>query len=378
VHVYREPTDPTRPPRNLIKAFMDLAPSLKQSPEENQLTECVAWLVARSPAFARAFCQLFLSGSQRDKKALELATRFAVDTRVTLPHPAGRGVLFPDLLICGNARSFELLVEVKAGSTPHSYPDGDEVLLQPDMYAKAWRALPPTTQADERFVGTLTNGFAFPDSGDPIRVADVTWDQLREQLARMLNGRELENDVRLVAEDLLAAIEERVLATAGELPPHTDVFLAAARPVIDEVALRLAGLLPSGKVRRPARIEEDYTGRYVEFMAPEGTTFELWLFATVTGGQYNLFGLGDVAVARITALGASYDPARLLSAGFQKRTTLSGWADWRIWLPLDHADGVIGDPHELVDAFVGTVLTVLSNSNPTLLEPAEASTPTQG
>ncbi len=201
VHVYRDPTDPTRPSRNLVRAFMDLAPSPKQVPEENQLTECVAWLVARSPAFARAFCRLFLAESERGEKALQLARQFAVDTRVTLPHPSGKGVLFPDLLICGDVRSFELLVEVKAGSTPHSYLDGDEVLLQPDMYAKAWRALPAASQADELFVGTLTNDFLFPDSRDPIRAGDVTWEQLRGLLSGMLSRGELDDDVRLVAHD---------------------------------------------------------------------------------------------------------------------------------------------------------------------------------
>jgi hypothetical protein len=346
---------------------MDLAPSPSQAPEENQLTECVAWLVAHSSVFAREFCELFLAGGERGKMALKLATRFAVDTRVTLPHPSGKGVLFPDLLVCGDACSFELIVEVKAGSTPHSYLDGSEAILQPDMYARAWRALPPASQADQLFVGTLTNNFDFPVHGDSIRVGDITWKQVCTLLSGMLVRDELDREVRLVARDLQCVIEERVLAAAGELPSYTQRLLEGARPLIDDASVRLAQLLPGGKPRQPAQIQKDYTGRYIEFTAPEGMDFELWLFATVAGGQYNVFGMGDLVVATISA-GTANDPSRLLAAGFQKRTTLSRkWADWRIWVPVDHVDGEITDPNALLDAFVGTTVAALGNGNPPYL-----------
>jgi hypothetical protein len=347
---------------------MDLAPTLKQAPEENQLTECVAWIVSRSPAFARAFCGQFLAERERGENALARATQFAAETFVTLPHPVGKGVLFPDLLVCGDARSFELLVEVKAGSTPHSYPDGDALLLQPDMYAKAWRALPAASQADQLFVGTLTNNFPFPDSADPIRAGDVTWEQLRDLLSGTLDRNEFDDDVRLIASDLFDVIEERILTAVGELPPHAGALLSSAKPLIDAVSLRLAADLPAGKARQPARIERDYTGRYVEFIAPEGVTFELWLFVTVAGGQYNLHALGDVAVARVTSVGMPDDPARLLSAGFQRRRTLSGWTDWRIWLPLDHTHGEIRDRDAFEDALVGAIVTALRQADPALVK----------
>jgi hypothetical protein len=220
VPLYQDPTGPRAWP-SLVEDLFALSMTHKQHPLENQATAALAWLIDRSPAFARTIVACFLGdGAVPD---VSVGAR----TQLSLPKPGG-GVVFPDLSIEGAGGSFQLLVESKVWSDFHVY--GHPVagpLRQDAHYRLLWQELPGRPGSEMRAVGTLTRagGPATPDVEQMV-AADVAWSQARDVLAGLVETGQLGEDVRLVAQSYLAAMKTVVI---GE-PPD----LAAAKAWLDE------------------------------------------------------------------------------------------------------------------------------------------------
>src|SRR4051812_27029734 len=198
-------------------------------PLENQLTESLAWLINRSDRFARRVVDVFARADPELATALEGVGKIGARTQLPLPRPGG-GTLFPDLSIDGEGGSFQLLVEVKVTSGFHDY-DG---LLQPAMYAHAWRELGEPGPVRLRRVGTLAK--ETPPWSDDWKAEDVTWKQIRAVLEA-----ELESEVRTVATDVASAIDGRVLAL--DLAPsyeRLEPWLKDRRALVRAIAERFS------------------------------------------------------------------------------------------------------------------------------------------
>src|SRR5947208_572316 len=110
--IYTDPLQPRQRP-NLIAGLISTPSTPATQPLENQMTETLAWLIDRSPAFARAFIQLFVMNDVQATAAAAGCSAFGASTQVRLPKLPGAGHPRPDLSVCGDGRRFQGLIEVK-------------------------------------------------------------------------------------------------------------------------------------------------------------------------------------------------------------------------------------------------------------------------
>ena len=321
---------------------MDLPATLTQTPEENQLSEALAWLLDRSRMFAHRFAELFFEPESEVVQLLQDVDVFGAQARISLPPLPGTGVLFPDLSLCGSSRSFQLLVEVKVDAGYHTHPHPQTPgtpLLQPDAYIEAWKQLSDTAgEARIRAVGTLTRGDdRSSERDDPMRARDVTWEELRSLLSELVDTEVLEPSVALIAGDLTEAIDSRVLGRT-RLPPQEelDTFLAWAQQLIPALSAKIAEWAVP---RKHVSSATEFVGTYVDLVAPDGIAVELWIFANPTGGRYNLPGLPDSLGVRLAAKNAGgglgqLTPGRIAAGGFRFVRDNDKWKDYRVYLPL--------------------------------------------
>jgi hypothetical protein len=341
VGVYFEPDSPLVD-RNLIRGLMSTPATMKQSPEENQVSEVLAWLVNRSPTFAGAFVALFFDEGSDGVDAAASATRYAATTRTKLPPVSGFGALYPDLSIVGDSRSFQLLVEVKVEADFHinSGPTGD--LQHVEAYATAWGMVKGGGEASVRGVGTLSRT---PPTTRPLaslRVRDVAWDEVQTLLGRLAAAGELDLDVRVVAADFAEVVSQRVMPPPQQAPGRVAAGLHEIGPdVVDRVVSAVAAV--GATPRNTTRVEFDYVGRYVSLHSPDGVEFELWVVVTPQGARYNLPGWPCCISARIGATGADgglgpLAPERLEAAGFEYAKDIAKYAGYRTMMPIDLDD----------------------------------------
>jgi hypothetical protein len=202
--LYQDPAKP-RPRPSLVRDLLTIPAKVDNHQIENQATCVLAWLVDRSPVFARALLELFAGD------ALPIVEPVGARTWISVPKPGG-GAVFPDLSIEGADASFQLLVEVKVGSDFHAFelPDGDSA-LQPAFYRHAWTQAPSGPKAGCNAVGTLTRqGGDTPFRPHVLCAHDVTWSQVRDALDVLLSAGALEEPVRLVAASFLEAIRAQI------------------------------------------------------------------------------------------------------------------------------------------------------------------------
>ena len=352
-HVYVDPAGSHYRPPNLIAELTRFHSTKAVVPEENQMTAALAWLLDRSQVFAREFAGLFLGSD-----VLADIKQFGTQTQVSLPNPSG-GLLWPDLSLAGDARSFELLIEVKVGATPNEYPDGEEILLQPDMYAKAWRLRPDKTQARLRRVGTLTKGFDFDRTEDEWRARDVTWLDNRDLLRQLIDNGDLEPGVVPVARDFCDVIGQVVLHEALVAPAHVGALQADGRKVLMGIRDQLGAVIGA----TPGQPAKHKDGIGLLFRHPDWT---LWVIVTPAGGMYNLFGNGDAAAFCLLTPGEKPlpDEPRVQAGGFERHRDLSGYRDDRIYIELDTVDGAIADFEAVGNQIIERMLAALRACRP--------------
>jgi len=289
-HVYVDPTGPRRRP-SLVGGLMDFPTKARLSPVENQLTATLAWLLDRSERFARAFLALYAVGDPELGGAIEKAETVGARGWVTLPQLPGYGVMYPDLSIVGNARTFELLVEVKVDAAFHEFVIDGASVLQPDAYLHAWLdRTAPKSEAKVRRIGTLTRaGDATLEHQREERAPDVSWGSVRAALAGLLADGGLDDGVALVAEDFLAVIDARALqheVVADQAFLGEGGALVAA---VVELVCRERPQVTKGPTVAPQR---DYAVGHLR-VKHAGSVLAPWLFVTVAGGRYNAPGAPD-------------------------------------------------------------------------------------
>lgn len=303
---------------NLITGLMKTPATESLHPLERQLTIVLAWLLHHSPGFAREFTQLFFADDEDAMTAHATATAIGARAWGTLRPTGPTGYLYPDLSVAGAARAFELLVEVKVGASIHHWDTDAGPLYQPDAYIRSWRSYDGEDEAAVRRVGTLTKaGPGIELTPDPMRARDVTWRQLRERLAVLLESGAIEPVAAAVAVDFAAAIDEFVLPTPT--PQTDDPELAWGYLLLHELAPRLAAALPDGAVKASPAIYKDYVTAYIHFKS-DGASERLWLAVTPEGARYNVKGHGSMLwLAEPTDTSYSDDlAARFRSAGFER------------------------------------------------------------
>ena len=315
------------PRSNLIEELVRALPESGLKPFERQVTVTLAWLLDRSDVFARAFAKLFLG-----EGAVAKAERIGARAWATLP-PVGvlTKHLYPDLLVVGSDRAFQLLVEVKVDAGIH-FVDVKQTMRQPEGYLYAWRGgESPPRGAEHRRVGTLTKGGpGYSPPEDPMRAADVRWQAVRD----LLDGLLLEPEVTAVAADFGAVLDDRVLK-APKAYDVADEVIARGAQLLQNVPEQLGSGIPGIQWRPMAPPSEDYVGRHFRVPRPADEPVPLWLHVASEGGKYNEAG----AEARVWLGEHDRLPdevrLRLAEAGFRLVKDASGGSGFRTSIAVD-------------------------------------------
>ena len=369
-HVYVDPRDPHYARPNLVERLMRYPSRRGLTPHENQITEALAWLLDRSPELARSFAGLFFAGDAEALRALDGATTFGTRTQLSMPVPGGTRHVYPDLSLVGDARSFELLVEVKVDAAPHTFEEKGEWLSQPDMYVRAWDARPTITQAELRRVATLTRDFAFPRvQGSATRGRDVRWDEVVDVVSSCLEEGMVKPSAVEVAQDFLTVVRTRVLSEGSELPPlaHVEALLDEWREVVLDIGRRLRECLPVEGATKCVR-KKDYQGTYFWLRTPDGHDVQFWVTALPAGGRYNVRGHPDCLNFRIMDGADELTDERLLAGGFRYLEDHAGWRRYHIDWPLRSKGGHIDDPSGAAETATAHFVDALRTCDPPLAE----------
>jgi hypothetical protein len=154
----------------------------------------------------------------------------------------------------------------------------------------------PEEEARVRRIGTLTKsgpGLRLDPKYAPYRAADVRWNDVRRVLEGALQGGDIAPFEAAVAQDVLVAIDEVILAkpAAGGCPPDLTAELAWACPFIQRLVGALATVLPDGTVKSSPRFvaSSNYAGGNVFFSTSRGQRC-LWVWATPPGWPYHAGG----------------------------------------------------------------------------------------
>lgn len=346
--LYHDPSLPYLRP-SLIGDLLSIPATKQQHQLENQTTTVLAWLVDQCPAIANAVLRLFLGEHAPSDGAV------GARTQLSLPKPNG-GVLYPDLSICVSDKALQLLVEVKVDSVMAVYPElGGR--SQPDAYRLLWEK-PSPGDARVRAVGTLTRdgAEATPDP-DALMARDVSWRELRDAIASILEAGGIAAGARSVAESFVVAIDERI----APVPPtkeKQDAFFAAHQKLLNAVASNIAHEIPGIGTRKKIR-GEAYFGWRMPLPDPNSAPLFLRLYLSPAGTRLNLPGAPDALIAAPerdpdgTLEKRASDAAQ--AAGFLKTKDLDKyWLHRRVW-PVEGLDAEQAAA-EIADALKRSVL----------------------
>jgi hypothetical protein len=319
-------------PFSLLVALQRVPATAGRVPREDQLTTVLAWLCSLSDAVARGLMKLLLDPD--DTEALgALADRpIRVRTQVRLPPLPGTGELIADLSLAVPDRALQMLVEVKLDAPIASYQIGDEAMIQPAAYLKAWEeGTDPQREALVKRVGTLTRD-GFESAPSPGRARDVTWSDVRTLVARLLD----DDTVGLVGEPVA---RDLVGYVARLVEPPDAAMLDEALPFMREFVARLASSLPGAIVSGEP---QKYTRTCCIQSNLENTvgaeSMILWVAFTPERSRYSPVGWPDalqLAFYSSEAIDAGTS-TRLQLAGFEPLPDGGSWRPYRI--RLDWAD----------------------------------------
>lgn len=348
--LYRDPSRSRARPPGLIASLMRAPATASALPEENQFCEALAWALRAVPGLARDFALLAVRGDPVAEDAVRSADRVGVETRITALGPGG-GVLFPDLSLCGDGRSFQLLVEVKVGASfaDCRLPDGTAV-SQPVLYAHALADEPASIGAELRRVATLSiDATLAPTDHHPLRAGDLSWADVQMLLA----GAERVDGIHTAVDELgdlvLGLFTPVPHALSAELIEWADAVLPdVLRRLASAVGGSRSGPLTSGQTAA-------YRGGGVSWTSPEGTPATMWLYVSPAGGGPSVAGQEDaVYLQPAYGHGWSGDPhlTHRLNEGFEWEAGIQGDTRWRQWVPLEdvRAAGNTASQIELVAA----------------------------
>lgn len=288
---------------NLISGLMKSPATEKQHPLERQATIVLAWLLNRSDAFCRELLSRFLVGDDEAVAAVARTKTLGARPWGTLrPLPGLTGHLYPDLTISGSDRSFDVIVEIKVDAELHGWPTVEGVVLQPDAYLRSWlENYEPDKEAVVRRIGTLTKtglGVSLDPAYDSYRAADLLWSDVRFMLEGALQAHEIGPFEAAVAEDVLVALDEVVLAkpAPGGCPPDLSAELAWACSLVQLLVDALARDLPGGTAKSAPRYvaSSNYVGGNVFFATSQGQRC-MWVWSTPPGWPYHA-GDGEMAI----------------------------------------------------------------------------------
>jgi hypothetical protein len=347
---YVDPTSAEWHAPSLVTGLMKNPATEKQTPLERQLTVVVAWLAHHSEQFARALLRRFLEG---DAEAIAATTgeglRIGARTWGTLrPVNGVTGPLYPDITITGSDRAFELIVEMKVDAGVHASGDLDgRTLYQPDAYAYSWiHNYDAAKEASVRRVGTLTRDGVEVELSPELagwRAGAVRWSQVRDDLSGLLDRDEIEADVRTVAQEVLEAIDNFVLATAVPgieaklelLPPE----LSWGYQVLTLLGPALAEALPGGTLKHSFTLGKKhvYVGCNVYFTTAEGERC-VWLHVSPADAGYAVPGRPLCLWAVQQADHGQWPNGireRAVAAGFRDETDIAGYKALRCGYPME-------------------------------------------
>lgn len=318
---------PSQPRRNLVTQVTGAA-GAGALRLEDQLTEFVAWLLSRSDALARDLVAAYFTDDARALAELTKSWSLGVETQLRLP-PIGPGDhLRPDLSITGVDRTFQLLIEVKAGAGFHEVQRHDGTMVdQVVAYEQAWDLLDREHEARVRRIGTLGTVVAPTAPPSPRRARDLTWGDLAE-IIRRLNGRgQLNCEIAAVAVDLANAVDQLFGAVVAASPE----FLHGAEQLVRQVATSVAQGLGGSCGSVVVRTEASYAGCYVTFDGVEKEQERVWVFCTPAGGWYA--PPGHPTAVWLASTDEGWGPstaAALRRAGFARTRDLKGYTADRI------------------------------------------------
>lgn len=345
---YQDPDKPRHRP-SLIEDLFSLPTKAGLHPLENQSTATLAWLIDRSPVFAREFVELFLGEGAAPSGTL------GARTWITIANPDG-GFLFPDLCIEAGDGQLQLLVEVKVASDRAQYICSDGVTRwQEEMYRWAWTKL-PGPQAAIRAVGTLTRGEGSTAvEAAELRAADVTWSRVRDLIQRLLDRSAFEPEASAVAASFLKAIKSRI-AVDTPTPTELATWLEAHATLVEAIAAGLRDRVPGATLSKASG--KGFIGRRVHIPDVLGSELRLRVYASPAGAPQHLIGEPDAIIVGIErdSGGTLEAPASdiFAEAGFLKEKDIAGGRmHRRAWTLDDMRD----DP---ADATVSSIWDALS------------------
>jgi hypothetical protein len=350
--VYLDPRASGYPHPRLFVDLMARPSTVDLLPLELQITAALAWLADRSRPFALALLDAFF-GADPGVGEQEIGAR----TRVTLPPLPPGGPLFPDLSIDVADHTLQLLVEVKVDATFHTHVLEDGISAQPDTYVKAWRRAAEQEGRGEariRRVGTLSRTPADVPRSDPNlgdahtqRAANISWHNIRDLIASVTGSGGF-GELRSIAQEFEAALEQRILNQAGGVP-IANTTLAWGFELLAAVLPAVVKRVSGASLGRRVVPQADYVGRYLRVDFGMSAPIEFWIYVTTADGRYN----GGRAEAN---LWLSEHPdtrplpdvrKQLATAGFAEFTDAAG-TSLRRALPLSHikAAGGLNGQHE--------------------------------
>lgn len=359
---------------SLVTGLMKNPATEKQTPLERQLTVVVAWLAHHSEQFARTLLRRFFEGDDEASAALAVdGLRIGARTWGTLrPVDGVTGHLFPDITITASDRAFELIIEMKVGAEIHVSGDLDgRTLYQPDAYAYSWiHNYDAAKEASVRRVGTLTRegvGVELLPELASWRAGAVRWSEVRDDLSGLLDRDEIEAEVRTVAQEVLEAIDNFVLATAVPgieaklelLPPE----LSWGYQVLALLGPALAEALPDGALKHSFTLGKKhvYVGCNVYFATAEGERC-VWLqVSPADGSGYGVSGQPVCLWAvehKDSGLWPNELRERALAAGFRAERDDQHYTALRRGFPMEVL-GSLGDEAAQAGWLLGELVPIL-------------------
>jgi hypothetical protein len=332
---YQDPDKPRHRP-SLIADLFKLPTKPGLHPLENQATATLAWLIDRSPAFAREIVELFLGPGSAPQGTI------GARTWVSLPNPGGTFV-FPDLCIEAADGQLQLLVEVKVASALAQIPGSDGVIRSQEAhYRWAWTTL-TGPHAHLRAVGTLTRaGGSTEIQPSALEARDATWSKVRDLIRNLLIESAFGPETSLVAESFLRAINARI-AVDPPTPDKLATWKLEHAAIVSEIATDLRDRVPGARLTKAKGAE--FIGHRVHLPDVLGSELRLRVYGSPASTKQNLIGEPDSVIVGIErdAGGTLEAPASdiFAEAGFLKeRDVIGGVMHRRAW-PMEDA---LADP----------------------------------
>jgi hypothetical protein len=328
---YQDPDKPHHRP-SLIADLFKLPTKPGLHPLENQATATLAWLIDRSPRFAREIVGLFLGAGSVPGGTM------GARTWVSLPSPGGT-VCFPDLCIEGSGGQLQLLIEVKVASALAQVLGIDGVVRSQEAhYRWAWGAMDPP-HAQVRAVGTLTRlGGPTGIAPDTRCARDVTWSEVRDLIQRLLAESAFPSETELIADSFLSVIKARI-AIDPLSPRELAAWLDRHASIVTEIASDLRARIPGATLTKAKGAA--FVGHRVHVPDVLGGELRLRVYASPASAALNLVGEPDALIVGIErdAAGTLKPPASdvFAEAGFLKEVDVAGFVMHRRAWPMEDA-----------------------------------------